>query len=364
MQTEKRRFKPAVISQLAAEPHRFEFFQAVRLLENWLKQNGVAADKPLTDYIRFRNSLSLQFPASQIEALQITRKTADEPDDTRSPTAITPAVQDVQNIIITPAFMGFLGGNGTLPNHYTEQISAHAVYGRDDAPRAFLDVFSSRAVSQFYQSWCKYRLALGYERHDKDRFLPLLLSLSGLGHAGLQARLQQGKQGVEDASIAHFAGVMRHRPVSAVVLQRMLAAYFAVPVKVVPFIGNWYRVPESQQTSLGKHNAMLGVTAMAGERVWQRDLRIRIELGALDKDQFEQFLPGGKSALALDQLLMLLTHHEFEYEIKLILAACHVHGSRLGGERGNARLGWDAFLVSLPVTENRCDICYTINAIE
>ena len=364
MQTEKRRFKPAVITQLTAEPHRFGFFQAVRLLEGWLKQSGVTSDKPLADYIRFRNSLSLQFPASQIEALHVTRKTVDGVADAVLPTTTPLTAQDVQSITITPAFMGFLGGNGTLPNHYTEQIFAHTLYNRDDAPRAFLDVFSSRAVSLFYQSWCKYRLALGYERQGQDKFLPLLLSLSGLGHVDLQARLQQDGDGVLDASIAHFAGAMRHRPVSSIVLQRTLAAYFAVPVKVILFTGSWYRVPRTQQTSLGSNNAMLGVTAMAGERVWQRDLRIRIELGALHKDQFEQFLPGGQSAQALDRLLMLLTHHEFEYEIQLILAASHVQGNRLGAAQGNGRLGWDTFLVSQPATEDRHDICYIINAIE
>lgn len=364
MQTEKRRFKPAVIAQLTAEPHRFEFFQAVRLLENWLKQDGVAADKTLTDYIRFRNSLSLQFPPSQIEALHVTRKPVDEAEGAGLATTKQLAAQDVQSITITPAFMGFLGGNGTLPNHYTEQISAHALYNRDDAPRAFLDVFSGRAVSLFYQSWCKYRLALGYERQGKDKFLPLLLSLSGLGHVDLQKRLQEKDQGVLDASIAHFAGSVRHRPVSSIVLQRTLAAYFAVPVKVVLFTGNWYRVPQIQQTSLGTNNAVLGVTAMAGERVWQRDLRIRLELGALNKVQFEQFLPGGQSAHALERLLMLLTFHEFEYEIQLTLAACHVQGNKLGADPGNGRLGWDTFLVSQPATEDRSDICYTINAIE
>jgi type VI secretion system protein ImpH len=363
MQTKKRRFKPAVIAQLTAEPHRFGFFQAVRLLENWLKQNGVASDKTLTDYIRFRNSLSLQFPASQIEALRVTRKPMDEADGDDASATVLPVATDVQSIAITPAFMGFLGGNGTLPNHYTEQVSAHALYNRDDAPRAFLDVFSSRAVSLFYQSWCKYRLALGYERHGKDKFLPLLLSLSGLGHADLQARLQHGGQGVMDASIAHFAGAIRRRPVSASVLQRMLTTYFSTPVKVILFTGSWYRVPSAQQTSLGNNNAVLGVTAMAGERVWQRDLRIRLEFGALNKEQFEQFLPGGQSAQALDSLLKLLTHHEFEYEIQLILAAHCVRGNRLGVEPANGRLGWDTFLVSQPVSNDRHDICYTMNAI-
>ena len=362
MQTEKLRFKPAVISQLEAEPHRFGFFQAVRLIENWLKQSAVATDKTLSDYIRFRNSLSLRFPPSQLEALQINRKG----ETANSPLTSTNSVdaREVQNVILTPAFMGFLGGNGTLPNHYTEQIAAHFTYNRDDAPRAFLDVFSSRVVTQFYQAWTKYRLALGYERNGKDRFLPLLLSLAGLGHADLHSRLLENGDGVLDASIAHFVAAIRQKPVSASVLKRVLQEYFAVPVNVILFVGSWYQVPPTQQTSLGKNNAVLGVTAMSGQRVWQRDLRIRIELGALDKNQFDRFLPGGKSAQALNSLLMLLTQHEFEYEIQLILAARHVSGIQFGNVSGTGRLGWDTFLVSQPQMNDRRDIRYVLNAID
>lgn len=355
MQTQKRRFKPSVIAQLVAEPYRFQFFQALQVLEKWLWQNGIDPETILTDYIRFRNSLSLQFPASQIENLQIEYKD----------TGLAPSleVENLRAVTLTPAFMGFLGAIGSLPNHYTEQISAHLFYDKSDAPRAFLDVFSSRAVSLFYRAWTKYRLPLGAGNAGQDRFLPLLLSLSGLGYPDLQGRLHANGHGVLDDSIAHFAAVVRHKPVSPAVLQQVLAAYFAVPVKIEQFIGHWYWVPRQQLTGLGTMNAKLDVNALVGERVWQRDLRIRIELGVLDKAQFDQFLPCGKSAQALNSLLTLFTQHEFEYEIKLVLAASHVHGNKLDGNPENSRLGWDTFLLSHPETKDRGDVCYAINTI-
>lgn len=45
---------------------------------------------------------------------------------------------------------------------------------------------------------------------------------------------------------------------------------------------------------------------MAGIRVWQRDLRLRIVIGPLDHAGFTTFLPGGLAARALKSLLGLL----------------------------------------------------------
>jgi len=364
-----RQFKPSVIKQLSAEPHRFEFFQAVRLLENWLKKNGIAEGRAMTDFIRFRNSLSLNFPASQIEKLAINYRPSNDEDHVVSLKKIKAENDDtldfdnLESVTLTPAFMGFLGGNGTLPNHYTEQIASYILYNRDDAPRAFMDAFSTRVVSQFYQAWTKYRLELGYEVYGQDRFMPLLLSLTGLEHESLRQRLAHDGEGVLDPSLAHFAALIRHKPVSAEVLQRVLATYFKVSVKVTLFSGHWYFVPRSQQTSLGLNNAVLGVTAMTGNQVWQRDLRIHLTLGPLNKTQFEALLPSGKTAKALNSLLMMFTQHEFEYEVQLILAARYVESNQLGTNSNNGRLGWDTFLLTQTATEDRSDISYTINAI-
>ena len=49
-------------------------------------------------------------------------------------------------------------------------------------------------------------------------------------------------------------------------------------VTVEQFVGAWYRVPATQRTLLGSGNARLGSTALAGDRVWQRDLRMRQDL--------------------------------------------------------------------------------------
>src|SRR5690606_24818384 len=152
--------------------------------------------------------------------------------------------------------------------------------------RAFLDIFANRAVALHYAAWKKHRLALQYELDRRERFVPLVLSLLGMGMPGLRDRMLDGHGDVFDQAVAYYAGSIRQRPVSACMVRRVLSDYFRVPIELEQFVGAWYRVPAGQATRLGQANAMLGSTALAGDRVWQRDLRMRLRIGPLRREQF------------------------------------------------------------------------------
>ncbi|HEY0064729.1 MAG TPA: type VI secretion system baseplate subunit TssG [Telluria sp.] len=354
MSATKRRFEPAVIERLFAQPYRFEYFQAVRMLELWLRRHGAPQHGAIANILRFQNSTSLCFPASELERIEAT------------PPALNavPQAATLRHIRLTPTFMGLLGVNGTLPAHYTERIAAHAMYARDEGPRAFLDMFTSRSLLLFYEAWRKYRLELKYQQEGRDGFLPLLLALAGVGNASLRQRMSDTTGGgMLDETIGHFAAAMRHRPPSAVQMARVLSSYFGQPVKAVQFIGRWYDVPLEQQTMLGRGNAMLGAGALAGERVWQRDLRLRLEIGPLDQAGFEAFLPGGSAARALKSMLTMFTGLALEYEVQLVLRAADVHGVQLDAPRQGGRLGWDSFLVTGPQQSDRSDVSYDIHSL-
>ena len=64
--------EPPVIERLHAEPHKYNFYQLVRLLEMSRPAStsvGAGAD-PKHEPVRFRSSFSLAFPASDIGDLQ------------------------------------------------------------------------------------------------------------------------------------------------------------------------------------------------------------------------------------------------------------------------------------------------------
>lgn len=358
MQATKRRIDPGLARQLLQEPQRFGFFQAMRIFEHLFSRAPDDTGVPL-DRLRFRNSLSLAFPASEIESLEAWSEDGLKLEQVA---AIEHAVAtgSVGTVSITPAFTGFTGGTGVLPLHYTEMLAHREIYERDRAPRAFLDIFLNRVAALHYAAWKKHQLGLQYELDRRERFLPLVLSLAGMGMTPLRDRMVDGEGDVFDQAVAHYAGGIRQRPVSADSLQRILADYFGSSVWVEQFVGAWYPVPEHARTRLGLGNASLGSTALAGDRLWQRDLRMRLWIGPLPRERFNAFLPGGSAARSLAKWLTLLTGVSLEYEVRLTLRAEDVEGLDLGRGR---RLGLDTYLLSGPETRPRSDTTYMIHTM-
>jgi type VI secretion system protein ImpH len=373
MPAPKRRDATGVIAQLLRDPQQFGFFQAVRLLDRWMAAS--APDGQGLSKLNFRNSLSLGFPASEIESLKVLPREVDPDQAVPGPGALSAIrPEDVAQIDLTPAFMGLLGVSGTLPLFYTETLAHRELYQKDHAARAFMDVFSHRAVSLFYQAWRKHRLPIQFEADQRGRFLPLALSLAGVGQSGLRDRLGGERGAVGDEALAYFAGALQQRTLSAQQLQQVLQSYLAVPVRIEQFVGRWYQLPEPGRFYLGVTarpggakgalNGVLGRSAMLGERVWQRDLRVRVVLGPLAHDKFRRFLPGGAGAAALKELLTMLSGVSLEYEINLQLKRSDVQGCTLASERPvtACRLGWDTFLQTKPANDDRADVRYDIHA--
>lgn len=325
-----------VVHALLDEPYRFEFFQAVRLMVEWLSQQGIAPERALTEHILFENVLSFNFAPAQLTALTI---------DTG----------EALQVRFTPAFMGFLGVNGTLPVHYTETIYAYQTATRDEAPRAFLDMFSNRALALFYLAWRQHRV-----EHDAD-FLPQLLGFTGfLPGAGRAAG-----GAIDDESIARYAGVLVQRPVPPDVLARMLSEQLGLPLAIDESIGSWINLAAQEQCALGQQNAGLGQNIVLGDRSWRPDLRAQIRIGPLCRAQFEDALRGGASARVLEQLLRLFGNPTLSYDVRLTLKAEDIHPTRLsGGTAPAVRLGQDSFLVSQNEERDRNDMTYRITLLD
>lgn len=353
------------IEELLSQPQRFEFHQAVRLLRRWFKaeqarntrQQGVELPR-----LQYRNTLSLAFPASEIARLDASLR-ARHPIPAGLSTDASPDIRATayERIAITPAFMGLLGVGGALPLTYTELFAQ-----KSDATRAFLDIFQHRAVSLFHEGWRKHRLPLQFEEDRRIHFRPLALSLAGFGLTGLTNRLNLQGDEVSDDALAYYASIFQQRVVGAAQLQNILADYFGIPVRVEQFVGQWFALEPAQCTRLGEQNAVLGQSALVGERVWQRDLRVRIVIGPMNAAQHSRFVPGGAGARALKSLLTLVSGLSLEYEIKLRIKAEALAPTRLADDSSQnlpPRLGWSTFLMSKPAEQDREESVFVLHGI-
>jgi type VI secretion system protein ImpH len=313
---------------LRSEPYRFEFFQAIRLLER------IAPDRkplgrftnPSDEVARLGAHPSLSFPASEIQSI-------DWPEGKPPSLAVN--------------FMGVTGPQGPLPHFYTTLILARLRSG-DRTLRDFLDLFHHRMLSFFYQAWEKYRFAVSYERGERDRFSHHLLDLIGLGTLGLQERLA-----VPDDAFLFFAGILGQRPHSAHALELLLNDYFEVPFTVIQLVGGWFRLDATTECCIGERSTpseQLGLGAVVGDEVWNQQASARIRIGPLDLENYLDFLPNGSAYEPLRALLRFWTNEEIDFEVQLILEREEVPRCQLGGEGDGApQLGWVTWMKSKPM---------------
>jgi len=330
-------------AKLRREPFRFDFFQAVRLLERLRPERAPVGtySKPSDEVAHFGAHASLAFPASQIQAM-------DWPED-------GPAQMTVN-------FMGLTGPEGVLPNPYTS-LMIERLRASDTSPRDFFDIFNHRIISLFYQAWRKYRFDVAFERGERNRFYRQLLSLVGLGTDGLQNR-----QAIPDDALVYYAGLLAQRPRCPENLRQILMDYFDVPVQIEQFAGGWYHLDPDTQCcfSLGTSDSeRLGAGAVVGDAVWNQQSAVRIILGPLTLERYSDFLPDGSCWEPLRAWARFFSNEEFDFEVKLVLKRDQVPACELGADgAAGPRLGWVSWVKCAPLGRDPGDTVLPLQAAE
>jgi type VI secretion system protein ImpH len=330
MATEIGRAGNTLVDLLFDEPYRFEFFQAVRLLERISPERSPVGryGEPEGEVVRFRTRVSLAFAPSQIHQL------GDGSEEEGRP---------AQMMV---AFMGLTGPAGVLPHHYTEMLVERTRY-KDTAAWDFFDLFNHRMISLFYRAWEKYRFPVAYERGE-DRFTEFLFDIVGMGTPGLRNR-----QSFPDEMLLFYGGLFSMRPHSASALEAVLGDYFNVPARVDQFSGQWLKLDDESLTRLGTANAELGVTTVAGTQVWDAQSKFELRLGPLTFNEFLTFLPTGAAFKPTAELTRLMAGLEFDFDIRPVLKAEEVPGCVLTTRaKRRPMLGWTSWLKTVPFTED------------
>lgn len=350
MASTRRRQSVSVIERLEDAPYRFQFFQAVRLLERAVitepgshanEQVGGAAP-PGREMVRFHAQTSLSFAGGEV--LQVAQKAL--PDTGSSEASRVQWSMEV-------GFGGLTGSQGVMPYYLTEVVHKE-LKAKNAALKDFLDIFNHRHLSLFYQAWHKYQLPAVYERgrlrqgRDLDLFSQALASIAGLGTSEMRYRLA-----IPDEALYGMAGHLGRQQCSAAALASMVRQYFGLQVSIEQFQGQWDPLPEDVQTRLpgpnfpqGVNNC-LGVNTLLGSQCFQAQNKFRVVVEPMTYEDHMTLAPGSDKLEALKSFIQFTAGIEMDFEISVTLSTGQVAPAQLASEKGHqALLGWNTHMSS------------------
>ena len=323
---------------LEKEPYSYDFFQAVRQLECVYRdkpRTGRSA-RPVEDPIRLGQDPSLAFAPSTLSSFR--------PGKGGRPPRLG------------GLFFGLFGPNGPLPTHLTEYAYDRLRNSRDPTFARFADLFHHRMLGLFYRAWANARPAVSFDRPEADWFGDYLASLFGLGQVALRDR-----DAMPDLAKLHYAGLLACQTRHPDGLRQMIAGFFKLPARIVEFVGAWMDLPEDGRCRLGEtpETGTLGLTAIAGARVWGCQQKFRIVLGAMDFAAYRRLLPGGESLERLVAMVRNYTGDEMAWEVNMVLERDQVPALKLGD---GGRLGWTTWLGDRRAPEDADDLVFNAMA--
>ncbi|MDB6001311.1 MAG: type secretion system baseplate subunit TssG [Rhizobacter sp.] len=320
--------RDALLQRLAAEPHRFDLFQAMRRIEAAHPEKPRLGDalRPSDEPLRFAQEATLTFAPSAISGVQFT---TDRP------------------MRLTQRVFALLGPNGPLPIHLTEYTRDRQLHHADPTVLRFLDVLLHRFGLFFYRAWARAQPAVDLDRPHDAQVARHVGSLIGIADAVGETQDTLG----HDARL-FFVSRLARSVRDADGLQSWISAQLRVPVRVDQFSGHWMALGVQERSRLGGIGGRgfggepqgLGRGVVLGSSVWDVQHKFRIVIGPLAWSDYLPLLPGGGALAQLQLMVYQFVGFEFAWDVQLILHAKDVPPFRLGAQPGVGLLGRTAWL--------------------
>jgi type VI secretion system protein ImpH len=325
-----------LIGAIAEKPYAFGFYAALRLIECIFadKPRLGTSKRPVEDPIRIGQEPATTFECATLTAFQIAK--------------------DAKPHRLTVRFPGLLGPNGPLPLHLTEYAQNRIRRHGDQTFVRFLDIFHHRMLSLFYRAWANNEPTIGFDRPDDDQFGNYVGALAGIGMSMLRKRDE-----IDDTTKFYYCGRLSSQTKSAEGLEDILHDYFQLPIRIMPFIGEWLDLPVRDICRLGLDpgNGALGRSLMLGKRVWGCQHRFRITIGPLDFSDYQRLLPVGDRIRRLVALVRNYIGDELAWDVRLILKREAVPPLRLDNR---SRLGWTTWLGNRSANSDADDLMVNV----
>lgn len=367
MATSRRRQSFTVIERLRREPYRFDFFQAVRLLERAALMSGddcaqeavAGSAPPSRELVRFSAQSSLSFVGADV--LRLERRGSSDTEH---------ASGERKQWQMDVGFTGLIGSQGVMPYYLTELVLKE-LREKNTALHDFLDIFHHRHVSLFYQAWHKYQLPVNYERQrlrqerEPDLFSHALAALSGMGTSEMRYRMP-----MPDEALLGMAGHLSRQQCSAAALASMIRQYFGLNVNIEQFRGQWDDLPEDVLCRLpgpgypqGVNNC-LGQNTVLGIQCFQAQNKFRVVVDPLEYEQFMTISPGSAKLEALKSFIQFSAGIEMDFEISVTLSTGQVVPVQLIDEPDHQPLlGWNTHMANEQEHDQRVEITLSADQV-
>ncbi|MBX3394917.1 MAG: type VI secretion system baseplate subunit TssG [Phycisphaerae bacterium] len=363
-----------LFQRLMQQPWEFDFFRAVWLLERSFGDcMPVGGRGPVSrELIRFRPHVTVSFPSTDIRRIK----------------ALPVDLSSLPVFRAEVTFLGLYGVSSPLPVHYAVQMfrtsevqegdipvssketesprskdgdgakSDGIAAGRSladqsrqasaDAARDFLDLFNHRLISFYYRAWTKYRYDMSFGMRERDVLTRYLLWLIGVSVDADVAAL-----GVPPLRLLRYAGILTQHPRSAVSLEGILSDYWEgmLPIRVDQHVGRWVPVPFEDLNTMGLANCRLGEDMIAGERVYDLSGAFNVQIGPVDWQTYQWFLPDGDAHAQTRALVKFFAADPLSYTIEIRLKAGEVPETRLSSDGTSGRLGLTSWVRTKDVPE-------------
>lgn len=327
----------SIIERATQTPWKFDLFMLLRWLD--AKQPALprfgTATRSSEEKVRLGQLPSLQFAPANISSIN----------------------EDVKGrAVIRQRGFGLFGPNGPLPIHLTEYVRERTDNFRDRSMVEFADIFHHRFLLLFYRAWSHVQSTVSMDRPDEDRFTDYVASLVGYGDGAMR-----GSDDIPDSAKLYNAGHLVRLTRNPEGLVGVLSTFFDCQVRLEERLFHWLKLREEDQTRLGGESdqSRLGVGAICGSAVPDRQSRFRLHIGPLDLVSYQAFLPVGPRHRKLRDWVRNYVGLEYIWDVCLILRADEVPLTTL---TGNTRLGWTTWLGRRTRSDDANDLVLDVEA--
>jgi len=314
------------LARLADVPYDYDFYQTLRRLECFYADapRWGEAKRPMNEPVRLGQDPDLAFAPAPLASFGY------------EPGGAKPRLQ--------VRLFGLFGPNGPLPIHVTEFARDRLRNAGDRTFSRFLDLFHHRFLALFYRAWAQAQPHVNRDRPDEDRFAAYIGAFIGMAPGSFRDR-----DALPDLGKFFHVSALVRQVRNAEGLKQILGQFFRVPVEIEEFVAHWMFLSPAERSYLTPDGAPLGLGAVAGDRVWDRQHKFRVHIGPLTLEQYESFLPGGSTIRKLVDWVRTYLCFELDWDVHLLLHASEVPRLALGRRQ---RLGFTSWL-----GDRETDVC-------